>query len=484
VKASEIAAIIDGAELTGMDREFSRLQADSREVKEGDAFIALKGSLSDGHAFIGNAVRSGARVVVCNRGAAPDLPDTTLITVPDTKAALERVLPILFPHARRPKLIGITGTSGKTTTTYLVEAILKAAGMNPGVIGTIDMRYGGISIPANNTTPGPIELYEGLDTMGRGRVGAVAMEVSSHSLDQDRVMGLTFACAVFTNLSQDHLDYHIDMDTYFLAKKKLFDRKYLAGKAVINVDDDYGRRLAGEIPDALTCGRRYDAAITVRSLRNTPEGMILTLSTPAGELSLRTHLMGEINAYNIMSAVGAAQALGLGRDEVVSGIESLQQVPGRMEPVRNDHGLTILVDYAHKPDALQNALACARTLTRGRLISVFGCGGDRDRTKRPVMGAIGARMSDLTILTSDNPRSEDPGAIIEDILAGIPDKTYVVVEPDREAAIRFGINSMKEGDCLIIAGKGHETYQIVGSKKSSFDDRECVRACLREIYGS
>jgi UDP-N-acetylmuramoyl-L-alanyl-D-glutamate--2,6-diaminopimelate ligase len=484
VKASEISAIIDGAELTGMDREFSRLRSDSREVNGEDAFIALKGSLSDGHAFIGNAVKWGAKVVICNRGGAPALPDLTLITVPDTKAALERILPVLFPHARRPKLIGITGTSGKTTTTYLMEAILIKAGMNPGVIGTIDMRSGGLSIPANNTTPGPIELYEGLDTMGRGRVGAVAMEVSSHSLDQDRIMGLTFASAVFTNLSQDHLDYHKDMETYFLAKKKLFDGQYLAGTPVINADDEYGRRLIRETPGSLTYGRRHEGDIMVRSLRNTPDGMILTLSTPADELSLRANLMGEINAYNIMAAVGAAHALGLSGDVIVSGIESLLQVPGRMEPVRNDHGLTILVDYAHKPDALQNALSAARTLTKGRLISVFGCGGDRDKTKRPVMGAIGARMSDLVILTSDNPRSEEPGAILDDILKGIPDRTYVMVEPDREEAIRLGINSMKEGDCLIIAGKGHETYQIIGSKKSSFDDRECVRTCLREIYGS
>jgi UDP-N-acetylmuramoyl-L-alanyl-D-glutamate--2,6-diaminopimelate ligase len=484
VKASEIAAVIEGSELIGADREFTHLRMDSREAKAGDAFIALKGSLSDGHAFIQNAVRAGVDVIVCNRGTAVPAPDVTLVAVPDTKAALEMLLPALFPRALKPRLVGITGTSGKTTTTFLLEAVLKAAGMNPGVIGTIDMRYGDKSIPANNTTPGPVDLWEGLDTMAAFGVNAVAMEVSSHSLDQDRVVGLSFACAVYTNLSQDHLDYHKDMDTYFLAKKKLFDGKYLKGKAVINIDDAYGRKLAAEIPGAITCGRRNEGTITVRSLQNTPEGLNVTLSSPLGELTLRSGLMGEINAYNIMSAVGAACALGIGRDAVVAGIESLPQVPGRMEPVRNSFGLTILVDYAHKPDALKNALACARGLTTGKLVTVFGCGGDRDKTKRPVMGSIAAEMSDLVIVTSDNPRSEDPGTIIEDILRGIPDPSSIRMEPDRELAIRLGITSMQEGDCLIIAGKGHETYQIIGGVKTPFDDRECVRTSLREIFGS
>lgn len=484
MKASEILSIVRGSALVGDDREFSRLQSDSRAVRPGDAFIALKGSLSDGHAFIEKAVEAGAGVVVCRSESMPRAQGATLVTVPDTRAALEGILPALFPRALKPLLVGITGTSGKTTTTYILESILRRAGMNPGVIGTIDMRYGGLSFPANNTTPGPVELYEALDTMARSRVDAVAMEVSSHSLDQDRIVGLSFACAVFTNLSQDHLDYHRDMDDYFLAKKKLFDGKHLAGRAVINADDPWGHKLVSGVPGALSFGRGGPRDITVRSLRNMPGGMILTLAGPFGELTVRTHLMAEINAFNIMAAVGAAHALGIGTDAMIAGIEALEQVPGRLEPVRNSHGLTILVDYAHKPDALKNVLACARTLTRGRVISVFGCGGDRDRTKRPVMGAIASELSDLVIVTSDNPRSEEPSAIIGDILAGIADRSYVVVEPDREEAIRQGIIAMKEGDCLIVAGKGHETYQIVGGRKTSFDDRECVRKCLREIFGS
>ncbi|MRR37633.1 UDP-N-acetylmuramoyl-L-alanyl-D-glutamate--2,6-diaminopimelate ligase, partial [bacterium] len=275
---------------------------------------------------------------------------------------------------------------------------------------------------------------------------------------------------------------HKDMETYFLAKKKLFTKTYLSGRAVINADDAYGRRLMAENPGALTYGRESDAAVRLRSLRNIPGGMIIVLSTPQDELLIRTHLLGDINGYNIMAAAGAAMALGIDRETIIKGIEELEQVPGRMEPVRNPQGLNILVDYAHTPDALNHALTSARAMTKGRLITIFGCGGDRDRTKRPLMGAIAAGISDLVIVTSDNPRSEDPRAIIDEILKGIPDMTYVSVEPDREEAIRLGIHSIMEDDCLIIAGKGHENYQIIGKEKTRFDDRECVLKCLREIY--
>lgn len=482
MKASEILTSVPGSRLKGEEREFSQLRADSRSVKPGDAFIALKGSITDGHRFIDAALTAGAQTVICNYGH-PELDSgITVIEVPDTKEALLRILPRLFPHARKLKLVGITGTSGKTTTTYLIESIMKAAGMNPGVIGTINIRYNGITADASVTTPGPVELFEDLDTMGVSRVDACVMEVSSHSLDQERIMGLGFDCAVFTNLSHDHLDYHKDMETYFQAKRKLFDKKYLRGRPVVNADDEFGQRLISELPEAITFGRKQGAAISVPSLRNTPKGLIMSLTTPMGEFPLRSRLVGEINAYNIMAAIGASMALGIDRNTIIKGIEELEQVPGRMEPVRNQYGLNIIVDYAHKPDALKNVLTSARGMTKGRLITIFGCGGDRDKTKRPVMGSIAAKISDLVIVTSDNPRTEEPLAIIEDILQGTLDKTYVSVEPDREEAIRLGITSMKEDDCLVIAGKGHETYQIIGSDKRPFDDRKCVCKCLREIY--
>ncbi len=470
--------------MKGPDLHFPHLRANSRSVSLGDAFIALKGSVADGHGFIDHAVKAGAGLIIYTSGYDIDYPDVTTIEVPDSKKALEKILPVLFPAAARVKMIGITGTNGKTSTTYILESILSTAGINPGVIGTINIRYNGISTESSVTTPGPVELFEQLNTMGIGKVGACIMEVSSHSLDQERIMGLSYDCAVFTNLTQDHLDYHKDMETYFQAKRMLFGSKFLRGKAVINIDNEYGRRLIAEASSPITYGKNEKASICMRSLRTIPGGMILILATPLGEMNMRTHLMGEIYAYNIMSAVGAAIALGIDKDLIIRGVEKLELVPGRMEQIRNDYGLDIFVDYAHTPDALNHVLNSARSMTKGRLISIFGCGGDRDKTKRPIMGAIAASVSDLVIITSDNPRSEDPSAIIDDIVKGIKDMTYVSIEPDREEAIRLGIASMKEGDCLIIAGKGHENYQIIGDLKISFDDRNCVRKCLREIYGS
>lgn len=482
MKASEITTAVPGSRIRGMDREFSRIRADSRFVRPGDAFVALKGSVTDGHKFIGTALKAGAQIVICSYDHPELNSGITSIEVPDTKEALQKILPILFPHALKLKLIGITGTNGKTTTTYIIESILKASGMNPGVIGTINIRYNGITADSSVTTPGPVDLFEQLDTMGFSRVDACVMEVSSHSLDQDRVMGLAYDCTVFTNLSQDHLDYHKDMETYFAAKKKLFDKKHLRGRPVINADDTFGQRLIKELPETITYGKTPGAAVSMRSLRNTPQGLIVSLSTPMGEFSIRSHLMGEINAYNIMASVGASMALGIGKDAIIKGIEDLEGVSGRMEPVRNPYGLNIIVDFAHTPDALKNVLTSARSMTKGRLITVFGCGGDRDRTKRPIMGRVAAEISDLVIVTSDNPRTEQPLAIIEDILQGIEDKTYISIEPDRKEAIKIGIASMRDDDCLVIAGKGHETYQIVGSVKNPFDDRECVRNCLREMF--
>ncbi len=481
MKASEAAAILDGARITGTVGEFSRLRANSRSIRPGDAFIAVKGSADDGHRYIEDAIKAGASVVFCNPGTCTaNSHAATTIEVPDTREALRRLLPALYPEAGRLRLIGITGTNGKTTTSYLLESVLKAAGREPGVIGTINMRHHDVSVSSSVTTPGPLDLFEQLDSMARAGVDTCVMEVSSHSLDQDRVMGLTFDCGIFTNLSQDHLDYHQDMEAYFLAKKRLFDA-YLKGAAVINADDAFGQRLVRDLPGALTYGRQSDALIRVRSLRADNEGLHLTLSSPAGDLHLDTRLMGEVNAYNIMACVGTSIASGIDMGAVVSGIEALREVPGRMEPVRNRLGLTVLVDFAHTPDALRHALASARSLTKGRLISVFGCGGDRDRAKRPLMGSIAARASDVVIVTSDNPRSEDPAAIIKDIVAGIDDRSRLMVEPDRREAIRLGIGLMKSGDCLLIAGKGHETYQIIGSQRLSFDDRVCAAQCLEEV---
>jgi UDP-N-acetylmuramoyl-L-alanyl-D-glutamate--2,6-diaminopimelate ligase len=480
MKASEAAAAINGARIRGAEADFSRLRADSLSVRPGEAFIALKGSTDDGHRYIDDALQAGASVIICSPGAVSASSRAAVIEVPDTRTALESLLPLMYPMAKSLRLVGVTGTNGKTTTTYLLESVLEQAGFEPGVIGTISMRHHGVAEPSSVTTPGPIDLFERLDAMARAGVDVCVMEVSSHSLHQDRVMGLSFDCGVFTNLSQDHLDYHKDMESYFLAKKKLFE-DYVKGTAVVNADDPFGKRLAAELPDAITYGRGSGARIRLRSLSSAPGGLHVELSSPAGDLSLETRLMGEVNAYNIMACVGAALAMGVDPPAAVRGIESLAEVPGRMEPVRNAKGLTVLVDFAHTPDALAHALESAGKLAAGRLITVFGCGGDRDRAKRPLMGAIASKASDLVIVTSDNPRSEDPLVIIEEILAGVDKKDGVMVEPDRREAIRLGVSLMGRGDCLLIAGKGHETYQIIGKKRLSFDDRECAAEFLGEV---
>ncbi len=482
MRVSDIAGLIPGARITGPERDIVALRANSAGIQPGDAFIALKGSITDGHIFIPDAVKAGAEVIICNNHGYVAPSGTTTIEVPDTGDALQVLLPVLYPHAQEVSLTGITGTNGKTTTTYLIESVLKASGMCPGVVGTINMRYADVSIASSLTTPGPLDMFERLEAMKRSGVDACIMEVSSHALDQDRLAGLFFDYAIFTNLSQDHLDYHRDMDTYFLAKRKLFGG-YLRGDAVINIDDPYGRKLAGELKRPVTYGRSPDALIRATTLVSISQGLKVVLSTPEGPISLTSSLLGDINVYNIMAAVALCRAMGIETQTVIRGIGALKRVPGRMEPVENPYGRNIIIDYAHTPAALQTALESAKGLSRGRLISIFGCGGDRDQAKRPMMGKIASALSDLVIVTSDNPRTEDPQTIIEDILSGMTDTGHVLVEPDRRDAIRLGISSARPEDCLIIAGKGHEDYQIIGKVKKPFDDKVCVQQSLREIFG-
>jgi UDP-N-acetylmuramoyl-L-alanyl-D-glutamate--2,6-diaminopimelate ligase len=480
--ASDIVRILPGAVISGSDMAFNALRADSTRIQTGEAFIALKGSVTDGHRFISDALRRGACLVICNAGHPVDAPGATILRVPDTKAALPAILNMLHPEASEVEMVGVTGTNGKTTTTYLIESVLARAGKACGVIGTINTRYLGREVGSSLTTPGPLDLFEMLHSMHAQGVKVCVMEVSSHALDQDRINGLAFHYALFTNLSQDHLDYHHDMETYFLAKRRLFS-DHLKGTAVLNTDDGYGSRLFKELRDAVSYGFRTEALIHPLSLDNTSNGLTMLLRSPQGDISLRSALKGEMNAYNIMAAVGICQAMGIPLDRIREGIEDLQGVPGRMESVTNPKGLSIIVDYAHTPDALDTVLKNTRAFTRGRLLTVFGCGGDRDRTKRPIMGSIAASRADHAFVTSDNPRSEDPLAIIEDILKGITDRDKITVEPDRRQAICRAIREMKPEDCLVIAGKGHEDYQIIGTTRIMFDDRLCVRQCLEEGEG-
>jgi len=478
--ASDLARMLPGSILKGPDKKWKTLKVDSTRVQSGDAFLALRGSTKDGHQFIPDALSRGAGLIICVSGHPLEPTDASILSVPDTKDALTTLLPRLYPGALEVRMVGITGTNGKTTTTYLIESVLNGAGIPCGVMGTINTRYQGKEVTSSLTTPGPVDLFETLNLMHSEGVNACVMEVSSHALDQDRIAGLPFEFALFTNLSQDHLDYHKDMETYFLAKKRLFDI-YLKGTAIINGDDAYGTRLAESVKHAVTYGFGKDALIRLLDMDNSPVGLTLTVATPNGEIPVRSALKGEMNAYNIMAAIGVCQAMGIDIEKIKSGIEALKGVPGRMESVDNPYGLNIIVDYAHTPDALDTVLKNARQFTRGRLLAVFGCGGDRDRTKRPIMGSIAADRADLTIVTSDNPRSEEPLAIIEDIMRGIPEGTRVLQEPDRAKAICQAISAMTTDDCLVIAGKGHEDYQIIGTRKITFDDRECVRRCLKEV---
>ena len=481
MRVSELAAIIPGAQVSGPEKDVTSVKMNSSNIQQGDAFIALKGSITDGHTYIPDAIRAGAGIIICNHEGCSALPGVTFIRVPDTRSALRLVLPVLYPHANDVSLIGITGTNGKTTTTYLVEAVLKDAGLCPGVLGTINMRYADVTVASSITTPGPLELFERLETMSSKGVDACIMEVSSHALHQDRLAGIRFDYAIFTNLSQDHLDYHRDMSAYFLAKKRLFE-DYLAGVAIINIDDPYGQKLAKGLKTPVTYGHGPGAMIRTTALEHTPSGLRVHLATPDGPVLLNSFLLGDINVYNIMATVALCRAMGIDMQYVISGIGNLRRVPGRMEPVENPNGLKIIVDYAHTPAALETALTSAKGLAKGRLIAVFGCGGDRDQAKRPIMGRIASEIADVVIVTSDNPRTEDPIAIIEDISSGITQNAHVMVEPDRAEAIRLAVSSMKQGDCLIIAGKGHENYQIIGKIKKPFDDMVQVRSSIKEIF--
>ena len=466
---------------------------DSRRVKPGDLFVALRGHGQDGHDFFAEALSNGAVALVGER--FPGLrEDVTKIRVPDSREALSK---LAIQFYRRPferlNLIGITGTNGKTTTSYLLESILLAGGAKPGVVGTINYRFSGRIRQAPVTTPESLDLMSLLREMADDGATDVIMEVSSHALDQKRTEGCPFKVAIFTNFTRDHLDYHHTMEDYFRAKSLLF-RNLVRGEtgdenfAILNMDDAKGEELASFTKaKVVTYGLKTANDVRAESISADKGGLKGRLLTPMGESTFRSSLIGEINIYNILAASAAAIALKIDLDKVVEGIENLQTVPGRLEPVPNDRGLTILVDYAHTPDALQKALRDVTPFVKGRLITVFGCGGDRDKGKRYEMGLVAGQGSDLVFITSDNPRSEKPLSIMRQIEKGVQDsgltrfiesvdhlkgKAGYVMEADRRSAIRRAVSVADEKDLILIAGKGHEDYQIVGSEKRHFDDRE------------
>ncbi|HWX77085.1 MAG TPA: UDP-N-acetylmuramoyl-L-alanyl-D-glutamate--2,6-diaminopimelate ligase [Candidatus Acidoferrales bacterium] len=512
MRLTEFLALDEVAEAKGnLDQEVTGLTYDSRNVSPGQIFFAIPGVRVDGHEFISTALERGAAGVVVERQVAFPA-GTTWIRVKNARRAMGLWGATFFGRpSDQVTLIGVTGTNGKTTVTYLLESMLAAAGLSPGVIGTVNYRYKGHETPSHHTTPESLDLQALLAEMNQAGVESVAMEVSSHALAQERVRGLEFDMALFTNLSRDHLDYHADMDDYFAAKSKLFT-DYLVhssktGKvAVIHGGDPRGKELLEQVRDlgldAWSYGREDDWDVHPVQLQSDVAGVRGELRVKQKRYVFSSTLVGAANLENILGAVAAGFALGLPSEAIFHGLEELRSVPGRLEKVDNSVGITILVDYAHTPDALEKVLSAVRPLTQNKVVTVFGCGGDRDRGKRPLMGEIAARLSDLVVLTSDNPRTEEPRKILDDIEAGVQrtglrkldvsdfgsgnsqfeirnstlgiDRGYCV-EADRREAIRIALRWARPGDLILIAGKGHEDYQILGPRRIHFDDREVAR---------
>ncbi len=500
MQLSELLKVIPGAEIKGSTAlEITNLAYDSRKVLTDGLFVAIKGHKTDGHRFIDKAILNGARAVVVEEEGWSVPSSVTLIRVKHSRQTLSGLSACFFDYpASGLHLIGITGTGGKTTTSYLVESILKSAGFSVGVLGTISCRYGSTVKPAPVTTPESLDLQALLAEMVREKITHVVMEVSSHALDQGRLGEMVFDQAVFTNLSQDHLDYHQDMERYFQAKTGLF-RQHLKGNgqglSIINRDDPYGQRLWQDCGDPKKdYGVRNRAAYSPLEVHSSLKGIEARIQTPKGNYTVRSPLIGQYNIFNILAAWAVGEGFLLESGIIQKGIEALTLVPGRMEPVPNKQGLTILVDYSHKPEALRFALSSLREYGPGKILTVFGCGGERDQGKRPLMGRIAGELSHLTVITSDNPRSEDPSRIMEGIERGlkelgigfldrnelkkIPKTPAYTMVPDRREAIALAIRLARPGDKVLIAGKGHETYQLLGSIKIEFDDRVEVRRVL------
>ncbi|MBI5888816.1 MAG: UDP-N-acetylmuramoyl-L-alanyl-D-glutamate--2,6-diaminopimelate ligase [Deltaproteobacteria bacterium] len=482
------------------DVEVASIVYDSRKSAGGAMFAALPGEHADGSDFIKDAVRRGASCVLVRKAVEGlGVPQVVVADVRETMALLSAR--ICGEPSRRMKLAGITGTNGKTTTTYLLESIFRQAGLTSGVIGTVNYRYAGKVVEAPHTTPEAPDLQRLLKDMLDAGVTHAAMEVSSHALAQKRVLATFFDAAVFTNITHEHLDYHKDMEEYFRCKSILF-RGHLkdGGAAVVNIDDIWGRRLAGDLHPVLTFSLGPGASIWPEEYRFDGDGINAKIQTPAGLVTVSSSLAGEYNLCNILGAAGAALALGMKPAEIENGINALRRVPGRLDRigcVGRDKRFAAYVDYAHTGDALERVLEALKGMTMGRggrVITVFGCGGNRDRLKRPQMGGISARLSDFTIITSDNPRDEDPLDIIMEIESGMgaarcfkaEDKPaaggYMLI-PDRRDAIRRAVAMAGNNDVILVAGKGHEDYQIIGGVKTPFSDMEELREAIKEFYG-
>jgi UDP-N-acetylmuramoyl-L-alanyl-D-glutamate--2,6-diaminopimelate ligase len=482
----ELMDNVPGIDLEGEARvQITGISYDSRRVVPGDLFVALKGAKTDGALFIREAIQKGAVALASDHEFA-FRPPVPALRVGDARQFLAQASRCLFQDpASRLRLTAITGTNGKTTTCYLMDAIFRRAGLRCCLVGTLGAKIGDRLFPITHTTPEASDLTAFLQQAVQDGCTHGALEVSSHALAMKRVFGTRFTVGVFSNLTPEHLDFHGDMESYYQTKRLLFASEGANGieTAVINMDDPYGRRLATEVPGpVLRYGFDHHAELHVLDCRTRITGTVLRLATPGGELPVSSRLVGQPNVYNIMAAAGAALSLGMDPVHVCQGIESLDGVPGRLELVRGGQDFTVIVDYAHTPDALEKLLETVRQLTRGRVVTVFGCGGDRDRKKRPMMGEIAARRSDFVVATSDNPRTEDPLEILREIEPGLKrGPARYRLEPDRREAIRSALKLATGGDAVVIAGKGHEGSQIVGSRTLPFDDRMVAQELIGQL---
>ncbi len=485
--------LLHGAEILAQsgNSPISGLEYDSRRIKPGDAFVAMRGESSDGNKFIDRAIAAGATAIVTDDANQLPRPGVAWAQVPQGRRALARLSANFYKHpAEKLAVTGVTGTNGKSTTTFVIESILQAAGRKSVLVGTIEYHVAGKVLPAPHTTPEALELNQMLaEALGNGATEAV-MEVSSHALAQERVYGIPFDVAVFSNLTRDHLDYHHTMDEYFASKQILFEGCGTEPPrvAVLNVDDEYGQKLARiskkhgstVLTYGLSTGDYHAQKLDVG-----PRGSRFDLITPEESIPLFTPLIGRVNVYNVIAAAAAAHARGCDRRTIEAGVAALARVPGRFERVDCEQPFTVVIDYAHTDDALRNLTAIAREFVqhaglKGRVITVFGCGGDRDRTKRPLMGEAAGRGSDFVVLTSDNPRSEDRLAIINDAVVGLQRSgSRYKMEPDRQKAIALAIGEARPGDIILIAGKGHEKVQVTREGTVPFDDVEVARSVLR-----
>ncbi|HTY60697.1 MAG TPA: UDP-N-acetylmuramoyl-L-alanyl-D-glutamate--2,6-diaminopimelate ligase [Acidobacteriota bacterium] len=485
---SKMLEQIPGIHWTGnVAADIGGISYDSRSVQKGDLFVAIKGKKEDGARFIAQAIQNGAIAIAVEGRTDPGL-EAVSISTPDARRFLAEISRIFYgdPSAEL-KLVGITGTKGKTTTSYLMESIYGCAGLRSCLAGTIETRIGEYRFHSSHTTPESADLMKFLRQAVDEKCTHGVMEVSSHSLELKRVYKTKFAVGVFMNLTHDHLDFHGDMESYFKAKHILFSEGNGNGieSAVINSDDPFGKRLAKDVKIPLMrFGFNEPAEIRAIAFNSRFDGMDLECATPVGKMHLRLHLIGRPNVYNVMAATGASLGLGLDLNTIRAGVEGLKGVPGRMELVNAGQDFSVIVDYAHSPDSLQNLLETVRQLPHEKVIVVFGCGGDRDRTKRPVMGEIAAKMSDFVFATSDNPRTEDPLGILKEIEPGLSRGTarYSIVV-DRGEAIASAITMAKRRDVVVIAGKGHEDYQIIGTKMTPFDDRKLAMELILKRLG-